>query len=405
LKQKAPGYLNIPPNHGRPELDDVEILEPGLNRFHKRLVHQLVEIEYPSLRSIGRLTFVQIIQYDESREQDVRKARLRLIEERCLQHYGVRWIIEALVRGDLSKLDSNLFGALPFDPRSEKRRAALETAVKIKMKLKRNPPVLVGHNLFVDMVYLWQCFFGYLPERVEDFQSLLHENFPLLIDTKYLATHDCGDINPIASLDKIDESLKDAEKPKIGESTYIESQTSANLGTVSRQLLKTGLHEAGYDSYLTAKIFLKLASRLPKEHSIESLDTGRGSVDGSSTSQKVPGAYLDTSEEEDEEDSSTESPPDFAVDIDERNAFDEWGAPDGAPSYYPSDGSDIDVQSESEEESAEKDREILLKIAKGDLIPRFCSDVWKPYSNKLRVFGTNERVIILGDSEPSESSS
>jgi hypothetical protein len=60
----------------------------------------------------------------------------------------------------------------------------------------------------------------------------------------------------------------------------------------------------------------------------------------------------------------------------------------------------MDVQSE-----CEKNREILLKIAKGDLIPRFCSDVWKTYSNKLRVFGTNERVIILGDSEPSESSS
>lgn len=88
------------------------------------------------------------------------------------------------------------------------------------MRLKKNPPVLVGHNLFVDMVYLWQCFFGYLPERVEDFQSLLHHHFPLVIDTKYLATHDCGDINPIASLDELNESLTDIDKPDIGELAY-----------------------------------------------------------------------------------------------------------------------------------------------------------------------------------------
>lgn len=164
-----------------------------------------------------------------------------------------------------------------------------------------------------------------------------------------------------------------------------------NSGAVHTDLPTKRLHDAGYDSYLTAKNFLKLACRLPKEHSVESLDNGGGGPDRSSTSQNMPSAYLDSPEEE--EDSNPET-----LDSDDRNVFHGWDMPDDDAAPYPSEGSDI-VPLESEEENDEEDTDMLLKIAKGELIPRFHSGVWKAYANKLRVFGTQERVMILGESE------
>lgn len=41
--------------------------------------------------------------------------------------------------------------------------------------------------------------------------------------------------------------------------------------------------------------------------------------------------------------------------------------------------------------------EIMLKANRGELIPRVGAEFWKIYSNRLRVFGTEERVCILGE--------
>lgn len=43
----------------------------------------------------------------------------------------------------------------------------------------------------------------------------------------------------------------------------------------------------------------------------------------------------------------------------------------------------------------EEDGDIAQKV-KGELIPRFGSAFWNIYGNKLRVFGTEERVCVLG---------
>lgn len=42
-----------------------------------------------------------------------------------------------------------------------------------------------------------------------------------------------------------------------------------------------------------------------------------------------------------------------------------------------------------------EDTELERKVAAGELVPRFNSEFWKVYGNKLRVFGTEQGVCIL----------
>lgn len=40
--------------------------------------------------------------------------------------------------------------------------------------------------------------------------------------------------------------------------------------------------------------------------------------------------------------------------------------------------------------------ETRRKVNNGELIPRLDAEFWKSYGNRLRVFGTEERVCVIG---------
>ena len=185
-----------------------------INRFHKRLIHQLIEVEYPDLVTISRPTFIQIVKHDEQREKAVRDQKLRSMQERIWKQTGFRWIAEALAGGNLTNLDPFYFTNLISSP-DEPESILKKFSDGVKQRLRDNRPVLVGHNLFTDLIYFCRCFFGPLPDRVEDFQAMAHKMFPVLMDTKYMATHDCGSINPKSSLQEINDSLAEIPTPTI----------------------------------------------------------------------------------------------------------------------------------------------------------------------------------------------
>lgn len=133
------------------------------------------------------------------------------------------------------------------------------------------------------------------------------------------------------------------------------------------------LHEAGYDSLLTAKNFIKQASQLPEARRMtaaappipKTKPAHRPTVD---VTDKASGPAQSTNL------SFAELQSKFA----HRNFFDTLPGD--------SDGSETNEPSDDDHEAAK-------------LIPSFSSPVWKVYGNKLRVFGTSERECALdGDS-------
>ncbi|KAK1147126.1 hypothetical protein N8T08_001865 [Aspergillus melleus] len=69
LGKDRESYLNIPPPSRDTMNDDTKLMPSTLNNYRKRLVHQLIEVEYPSLVTISHPTFIQVIDYDEEREK------------------------------------------------------------------------------------------------------------------------------------------------------------------------------------------------------------------------------------------------------------------------------------------------------------------------------------------------
>ncbi|KKA22245.1 CAF1 family ribonuclease [Rasamsonia emersonii CBS 393.64] len=388
--KRADDYLNIPPPAREKKVRGSNPPLTVLNRFQKRLVHQLVQSEYPSLVTIGKPGFVQIIRYDEVREEAVKMERMRRTEERILRQTGFRWIAEALTGGDLSKLDPKTFSHLVVDLKGMKKEKAVEEfAESIKQRLKVRRPTLVGHNLFLDLINFCQCFFGNLPERVEDFQDMVHEMFPILIDTKYMATHECGSIIPSSSLAEINDALKEKTKPEI----VVDPQHSKYE---SQELF----HEAGYDSMLTAKVFIKLSAQLCQEDSgvevdkhkptsIKAIDTHEGLHPEIS---KTPGRKGEKVQEHLEPPRQEPAKiPKAETRFAHRTKFDLL-----TDTVETVDSDETEIGRSSDLSSTEEDGDIAQKIKNGELIPRFGSAFWNVYGNKLRVFGTEERVCVLG---------
>ncbi|KAL8689323.1 MAG: hypothetical protein Q9224_004664, partial [Gallowayella concinna] len=240
-KPPKPDFLNFAPiGYAKHPFPD-----QGLNNFQKFLVHQCIRKEYPELVTSTQAGFIQIVAYDKDREDGRKEYRARTFEERLAKQVGLRWLVEAIHGGDLSKINPDSFirgGGV--------RQPTISRFNELQKQLLGCSTVLVGHNLFMDLIYFYACFFGPLPNKVEDFLLIINQLFPRIIDTKYLATHDDPYLHN-SELSKLDERLSREAEPKIVLHPSHPKYDSAKP-----------FHEAGYDSYMTAKVFLRLAVKL-----------------------------------------------------------------------------------------------------------------------------------------------
>lgn len=119
---------------------------------------------------------------------------------------------------------------------------------------------------------------------MNDFQDAIHELFPKIIDTKYLATFAEGDLNASPTLQDIAQGLSSQPLPDI--ITHADHPKYQDI---------EAFHEAGYDSLLTATIMIKLAARLGVERGEKTLPplfqnsaNGADNQSNPTTNQNVP---------------------------------------------------------------------------------------------------------------------
>lgn len=177
-------------------------------------MHQVIGAEYPDLVTISRPGFIQVKKFDKQREVFAQESRNKLFEERLTRSIGLRWLVDAMGDGELTAIEpEKVFQGMDEKPLEE----AIFRFIEVRKRLKSQRSVLVGHNLFLDLINFHACFFGQLPHRVEDFLSAMHNIFPLIIDTKYLATH--SKANPElarSSLEDLASEISKLEAPVIG---------------------------------------------------------------------------------------------------------------------------------------------------------------------------------------------
>ncbi|EFW99611.1 caf1 family ribonuclease [Grosmannia clavigera kw1407] len=160
-----------------------------INRFQQRLVHQLLHNEFPGkFRGYCKFnTFMQI-----SKVQD--QADMKLV--------GGDFAMDA---ADVAELDDDATS-----------RNSLRTQLKrCEWKLKQRQPVLVGHNMLVDLCFLYRTFFETLPENLSDFSHKIHELFPRIVDTKNLVARGGHDMHTVNNLQQLSTEANKLRKPVI----------------------------------------------------------------------------------------------------------------------------------------------------------------------------------------------
>ncbi|KAI7213631.1 CAF1-domain-containing protein [Hortaea werneckii] len=369
---------------------------PELSRFERRLVHQLVRAEYPDFVTVSRHTYIQIVPFDKAREERIAAQRRRELEERINRQKGFRWIVEALLGSDLSKLDlrevakSPVTGDAVFADMDE-YRAQFNRACGL---LRDNPRVLVGHNCFLDLVYVYRTFIGELPPTVVEFQQKLHALWPTIVDTKYMSTHNCGDINPVSSLEQIATQLSDQAEPKLELDEHHRAYEKEER-----------FHEAGYDSFLTAQIAVRLSSKLEKAGAYIDADSQKTS----GITNGMNGMNLTN-----DDDSALRKPAiDAKSDGNTLNPTADGFTPSvvgakwkrvGDPTVAGTQGVNDPFQYNPHDlRHYHEDPTLEQGFAGG--MPLRGSDFWRVYGNKLRVFGTEEGVCVLDSGDAQEMGS
>ena len=379
-------FLNIDavgPNAARDNSEPPQ----DMSRFEKRLVHQLVRAEFPELVTISKRGFIQIVRFNQAREDRLAADRKKELEERVNRQKGFRWIIEALHGSDLNNLDLRECAKDPVTGEHifadmDEFKAQFNRAQAL---LRGNPKMLVGHNCFLDLIYIYRTFFGALPDTVEEFQRKMHKLWPTVVDTKYMSTHNCGDINPVSSLEQIARQLSTQEKPVLEVDELHKKYEDVEA-----------FHEAGYDSFLTAQVAVRLSAKLEKEGAyVDASGTTNGHENGITKAVnrlKLTETTLEAHAFHAENGTSPPSELDGFMPSIEGGKWKRKGDPtlptlsaDDPFEYNPK-----DLKHHHHDAEAEKTLE--------DGMPRLGSDFWRVYGNKLRVFGTEEGVCVLDGS-------
>ncbi|KAJ4336295.1 hypothetical protein N0V95_008642 [Ascochyta clinopodiicola] len=369
-----------------------------ISRFEKRLVHQLVRAEFPDAVAIGRNDCIRILPFDAEREADNTRRIKNRVKEQIARQTGFRWIFEALVGGEVNPdLLYITRGSAGVDGRDRFDRALA--------RLKTRQPVLVGHNMFTDVVYLYRTFVGPLPDTLAAFNDALHELFPKIIDTKYLATHAEGDLNASPTLEEIAKGVQDQPLPSI--------VTHEEHGKYNEM---EAFHEAGYDSLLTATIMLRLAAKLGSERKTEEpkpplqREASEGGIrlpapaddfvaDGREKVQHpvaVPPPSATNGKKKRNKDKKAAATTKFET----KNLFDNLKALSMDDQTTSSDEEDTTTNGHWADEVFVQDKTGWVPVKKMDrqkmeLIPPFDDAFWTTFGNKLRVFGTEEREMRI----------
>ncbi|KAI0199681.1 CAF1-domain-containing protein [Astrocystis sublimbata] len=197
-----------------------------------------------------------------------------------VQQFRFRHVFDALAGGDFaSKIKPNMtprtLRSRPIDPHNSHKSPGFGSTLNLSQAeelMKARAPIVVGHNIFHDLAFIYCTFFGRLPEDLEEYLSTIHKLFPRIIDTKYMFLR-CrerqGQVATDRSLSELHCMFADRQFPCIQ--------------PIDNSFEGRYLHHAGYDSALTMMVFLKqtvyIKSCCPRPHDApEQLDGSQETI-------------------------------------------------------------------------------------------------------------------------------
>jgi len=130
---------------------------------------------------------------------------------------------------------------------------ALVVEEMIKVMRQGNCP-FIGHNCMYDFIYLYNQFIGPLPDTYNEFIMLWSEHFPVIFDTKVLASK--SDYIRQTTLGRVYEKCKDDKR--IMDVLEFEFDLKNRFENYHGSGLLSHYHEAAYDAVMTGYAFAKM---------------------------------------------------------------------------------------------------------------------------------------------------
>jgi len=257
-------WLDAPiPGAGAPGGEGVSFLLPRCNSFLRRSIYEALERDYPYLVlekhnndqiRVWRLT---------SEEKERRNQRLlvegynRLIQEKI----GAQRIFLALTKACSGEPIANRAEQGILAPNASE--AMMEFSPGKYLSNRKIP--LVVHNGLMDLLFLMTHFHSpKLPDNWNDCKSLVHSHFPVIYDTKMMATDYCSEDNQSSRTRLDDVYLKAvASHPHWKNRVF-------NLNGQAQQDEQS--HDAAYDAYMTGVAFYALSYAIQDQCKIPSLE-------------------------------------------------------------------------------------------------------------------------------------
>lgn len=219
-----------------PGFKPLMLTNPYNGRFHrhqKRLVRQLIDTEFPGykVRSRDGSSYMEVAVNASSSHQTLKELRRQAVAKQ----YGFAHVWDAMTGQTFAtKIDKGLIHISPTQRETGEEDIGSEL-FEYERRIKKNQPIVVGHNMLWDLCFLYHTFVGTLPETVDEFQKRLREKMPRIVDTKYLFTRGHHEMMPDQSLEECFAQVRGAKiLPVLPDECY-------SYG-------KPVVHQAGYDS-------------------------------------------------------------------------------------------------------------------------------------------------------------
>ncbi|TGZ80920.1 ribonuclease CAF1 [Ascodesmis nigricans] len=207
--EKFVGEVQAWLNDPNPEYDFLNVTGEGndLNNYERRIIHQTIRSRFPNLSTTSKMGFVQITQSDPEAEKAIRIEKSNRTREEIDKAVGLRRVMDAL---------------------------------------RSSHKPLIGHNLFIDLIHLYQTFVSPLPPTLQEFTNQVHRDFPCIIDTKLIASCGTRCHSSTTTLQNLSITFETLSEPRI--------RIDANHQPKS----DTAAHDAGFDALITSRVMMQM---------------------------------------------------------------------------------------------------------------------------------------------------
>ncbi|KAK3089306.1 hypothetical protein FSP39_002559 [Pinctada imbricata] len=130
---------------------------------------------------------------------------------------------------------------------------------KVINMISKSGKLVIGHNMFLDLLHTLHQFCAPLPDDYEEFKSLTNCIFPKILDTKLMAS-----TNPFKE-QIISTALGDLHNI-VSAKPFSKAEVVMPEDFAQYQINENNLHEAGYDAYITGRCFISMANYLGSFH-------------------------------------------------------------------------------------------------------------------------------------------